>query len=729
MHLASDTEYNIEMNVSDILTPLNEAQQQAVSAPPGPLLVLAGAGSGKTRVLTHRIAWLVRTQEVSPLAILAVTFTNKASHEMRARIETLLDIPIRNMWVGTFHALCYRLLRLHFEAAGLPSSFEVLDNNDQRGLVRRVLRGLELDETLWPLRQMQWMINQHKEEGRRATDLPEGRDVGQQTLHKVYVHYENECRRLGLVDFAELLLRTLELFRQNQVIREAYQQRFEQILVDEFQDTNSIQYQWLRLISKTHNNLFAVGDDDQSIYGWRGARVENLLHFEKDFPGATVIRLEQNYRSSGNILNAANAVIAKNVGRLGKELWTDGGAGTPIRLYSASNEIDEARFVIKNIQDWLKDGRRRDDAAILYRSNAQSRIFEEELMSARLPYQVYGGMRFFERAEIKNVLAYMRLLTSHDSDQAFDRIVNFPPRGIGDKTIDVIRERARQNEKSLWQTSTEIIASNELPARATSRVREFQQCIDSMTNAMGGRDLGEITEHVLVHSGILAHYKEQRGERAISQVENLEELVNAARNFSPEEVEEDSLAQFLSHAALESGERQEGEDDCVQLMTLHSAKGLEFQLVFLCGMEEGLFPHSRSIQEPRGIEEERRLCYVGMTRAREQLTICHANSRRLYRQVYTRRSRFIGEIPAEYIEEIQATRFAYKPPKMARTMEKTTTYSVNGFTPGQQVRHKSFGEGTIISLEGQGDHARINVNFVDFGRKCLVCAYANLEVI
>ena len=732
------------MDISHIFDSLNDPQRQAVGAPPGPLLILAGAGSGKTRVLTHRVAWLVQSQQISPSSILAVTFTNKASREMRGRIEELLRMPLGGMWMGTFHGLCHRLLRQHFEAAGLPQGFEILDSDDQYRMIRRVLRELSLDETHWPPRPMQWMINAHKEEARRPRDLPEGNDLQQRTLHRVYLAYEELCRRFGLVDFAELLLRTLELLQNNQTIRETYQQRFQHVLVDEFQDTNTIQYRWLRLLSDASKNLFAVGDDDQSIYGWRGARVENLLSFEKDFPGTTVLRLEQNYRSTGNILSAANAVIAHNAGRMGKKLWTDQPAGQPIRLYAAGDEIDEARFVVGSIQHWVEQGNRRDSVAVLYRSNAQSRAFEEQLLSAGMPYRVYGGLRFFERAEIKDALAYLRLISNRDSDPAFERIVNLPTRGIGAKTLEPIRELARQKQISLWQASAEIIAEGELPPRALAAVQRFRELLDEMAAATADLELGEVTDHVLIHSGLLEHFKNERGERAQGRVENLEELVTAARNFAPDEDQElDALALFLGHAALEAGEGQAEEwEDCVQLMSLHSAKGLEFPLVFLCGMEEGLFPHQRSLAQPGQLEEERRLCYVGMTRAMKQLTICHAEVRRLYgRPNYAQPSRFLFEIPPKHIEEIRPTRLsrpragAVTRPRAGRAgvvsgaVAKTTDPGFNGLQPGHRVRHKKFGEGVVINLEGRGEHARIQVNFSKAGAKWLVCAYARLESV
>lgn len=759
------------MDVSHILNPLNAAQREAVGASPGPLLILAGAGSGKTRVLTHRIAWLVQAAGVSPISMLAVTFTNKAAREMTARVEKLLraqDFGLGGMWIGTFHALCHRLLRIHYADANLPQGFEILDSDDQYRMVRRVLRELELDEKHWPPKQAQWMINHHKESARRAADLPSApdSDPAQQTLTKIYQHYEQLCQRLGLVDFAELLLRALELLRRNQSIRENYQQRFAHVLVDEFQDTNAIQYQWLRILSEPQQNLFAVGDDDQSIYGWRGARVENLLRFEKHFPGAQLFRLEQNYRSSGTILRAANAVIAENSGRLGKKLWTEGADGAPIQIYAADNEIDEARFVVGRAGEWVARGQRRDSIAILYRTGAQSRVLEEELLAAGMPYRVYGGFRFFERAEIKDALAYLRLVSNRDSDQALERIINVPPRGIGDKTISEVRVHARREGISMWCACAELIRDGGLPGRGLAALQQFRQRIDEMAGAIADLELGEAVDHVLIHSGLLKHFREQRGERAQSRAENLEELVNAARNFSTHNLTRDTttgteaeagddaeaamspLTRFLAHAALEAGEGQAEEwEDCVQLMTLHSAKGLEFPLVFLCGLEEGIFPHARALGEDgdKHLEEERRLCYVGMTRAMQELVICHADLRRLYgREQYMRRSRFVQEIPAEYTQSLRVSGLASIGGGGIGTgtgagtggerAVSTVANAGNGrsdFTLGQLVRHAKFGEGTVLNLEGHGEHARVEVNFAnpEMGRKWLVCAYANLQAV
>ena len=721
--------YNQPMDISYILDPLNKAQRAAVAAPFRPALVLAGAGSGKTRVLTHRIAYLVRGHGVPPYTILGVTFTNKAAREMRGRIENLLQTPFGGMWLGTFHGLCHRILRLHFEAAGLPENFEIMDSDDQLRLIRRVLKELDLDEKLWPPRPMQWMINKHKDASMRSAGLSSGRqDMQSKTLHRVYAGYEEICQKSGLVDFAEILLRTLELFRNNQGIREHYQRQFQHILVDEFQDTNTVQYQWLQILSAGHRNLFVVGDDDQSIYGWRGAKIENVLSFEKDFPGASVLRLEQNYRSTGNILTAANAVISNNSGRLGKNLWTNGSEGPPIRLYEASTEMDEVHFVVEQLFCWVDQGHRRDEAAVLYRSNAQSRVFEQELVRQGIPYRVYGGLRFYERAEIKNALAYLRLLSNRGSNHSFERIVNLPTRGIGDKTMNAILEHARLRQVSMWQACTEIIADKRIPPRALTALSGFQDLITQMDEDTAGFGLGELTDHVLKRSGLFEHHKKERGELARARVENLQELVNATEDFVPDENEtQDDLSAFLANTALEAGEgkAEEGED-CVQLMSLHSAKGLEFPLVFICGMEEGLFPNRKSLEEG-ALEEERRLCYVGMTRAMKQLVMSRAKSRQQYGQShFNLASRFLSEVPGEHVEKVRSP--VSSGPR-SRKGARSKTADFNGIRLGNQVRHRKFGFGTVVGMEGQGAHARVQVHFADAGSKWLICSYANLEPI
>lgn len=721
------------MDVSQLLNGLNPAQRDAVAAAPGPVLVLAGAGSGKTRVLTHRVAWLVGVENASPQSILAVTFTNKAAQEMRGRIETMLGFPVGGMWIGTFHGLSHRLLRAHWREAGLPQTFQILDSEDQYRVIRRVLKALELEESYWPPRRVQWFINHHKEEGRRPRDVGQQNDPQQRQLLQIYQYYEELCQRSGLVDFAELLLRAYELLRDNEPMRSHYQRRFSHILVDEFQDTNTIQYRWLQLLAGEHRNLFVVGDDDQSIYGWRGAKVENILRFEHDYPGTKVVRLEQNYRSTASILKAANAVISCNEGRLGKDLWTEGAEGEPISLYTAYNEIDEARFVVDQIEAWVEQGNARNDIAILCRSNAQSRVFEEMLLRSGIPYRVYGGLRFFERQEIKDALAYLRLMANRNDDASFERICNVPTRGLGNKTLDAVRQRARDNQLTLWRAAEELLENNELAARAANALQAFLRLINELEADTQDLVLGEKVEHMLHHSGLIEHYRKEKGEKAESRIENLEELITAARVFEEDEEEPgmEPLAQFLAHAALEAGEGQAQEwEDCVQLMSLHSAKGLEFPLVFLTGMEEGLFPHNRSLEEPGRLEEERRLCYVGMTRAMERLVICHAEVRRLHgNELYTTPSRFLGEIPQDLLNPVRAAAGAASTAWPAASATAADDDSDDEFQLGQRVNHAKFGEGVVLQYEGQGQHARVQVNFTSSGSKWLVVAYAKLQTL
>ncbi|WP_303908781.1 DNA helicase II [Thiohalomonas denitrificans] len=720
------------MDVSDLIDPLNEAQRQAVCAPAGNLLVLAGAGSGKTRVLTHRIAWLIRTEGVSPFGILAVTFTNKAAREMRGRIESLLQVPAGGMWVGTFHGIAHRLLRQHWREADLPQSFQILDSDDQYRMVRRVLRELQLDETNWPPKQAQWFINGRKDEGLRPEHVdPEGNPV-QMQLVRIYQAYEQACRRGGVVDFAELLLRAHELWRDRPDLLAHYRERFRHILVDEFQDTNAIQYAWIRLLAGDSGQVFVVGDDDQSIYGWRGARVENIHQFRRDFPNVQLIRLEQNYRSTGTILSAANGIIAHNADRLGKELWTAGEKGDPVRIYGAFNEIEEARFVVDRIRTWNREGGARSEVAILYRSNAQSRVLEEALMQAAVPYRVYGGLRFFDRAEIKDALAYLRLIVNRGDDPSFERVVNTPTRGIGDRTVQAIREHAAAHQQPLWQAAMEVAEGTALPARARNAVRAFLELVECLAEETEMLELHDTFEHAVTRSGLIEHCKKEKGERGQARIENLEELVNAARQFEFDEEQHEgmsALSAFLAHAALEAGEGQADEwEDSVQLMTLHSAKGLEFPLVFICGMEEGLFPHRMSVEEPGRLEEERRLCYVGMTRAMRQLYLTYAEVRRLYGQEnYTRPSRFLRELPPEFVEEIRLRGMGTAMPSPSRRAEPTET--ADGLGLGQRVTHRKFGEGVILALEGQGAQARVQVAFDDVGTKWLVLSYANLEAV
>ncbi len=724
------------MDVSHIIDELNDHQRQAVTAEPSNILVLAGAGSGKTRVLTHRIAWICEVNGLSPFSVLAVTFTNKAAHEMRARVEKLLGIASSAMWVGTFHGLAHRLLRAHWKEAKLPQSFQILDSDDQLRMVKRVVRQLELDEARWPPRQAQWFINQCKDEGQRPSHIDAGSDPVQRQLLQIYRTYEELCQRAGVIDFAELLLRSLELIRENDGLREHYQKRFKQILVDEFQDTNAIQYAWIRLMAGPHTNVFVVGDDDQSIYGWRGARIENIQHFEQDFKATQIIRLEQNYRSTSTILKAANALIDNNQGRLGKELWTDGETGEPIMFYNAYNEKDEARFVVDRIDDWVEQGRSRKEVAVLYRSNAQSRQFEEYLVARGVPYRVYGGLRFFERAEIKDTLAYLRMISNPTDDTSFDRTINHPPRGLGQKSVDMIREYAREHSLSLWSASQQLVTNGILSPRARSGVETYLQLIQRLQHDSKILSLSEQIRLCQELTGLKAHFEKDKSEKGEAKCENLQELIGAGKSFEFEhnsEIEDmTELDAFLTHAALEAGEGQADEwEDCVQLMTLHSVKGLEFPLVFMVGMEEGLFPHQRSSEEAGRMEEERRLCYVGITRAREQLVVSSAEVRRLYgNDNYNMVSRFIKEIPADLMQEIrpkaQFSRPVYQPQHSfsQKQMEREVGLSV-----GQRVSHAKFGSGIILNIEGQSAQARVQVNFENNGSKWLMLEYANLQAI
>ncbi len=730
--------YNLHMDVSHILDELNKPQREAVSAATAPLLILAGAGSGKTRVLVHRIAWLIQVEQVSPFAILAVTFTNKAAAEMRGRIEKLLGSPVGGMWVGTFHGLSHRLLRQHWEEAKLPQNFQILDSDDQLRLVKRIMRELQLDEKLWPAKQAQWFINHRKDEGVRPQHIEDRGDPTTRQLTEVYTQYEEACARGGLVDFAELLLRSLELLRDNPALLQHYQKRFQHILVDEFQDTNTLQYAWIRLLAGDAIAPFAVGDDDQSIYGWRGARIENIQRFPKHFTQTQIIKLEQNYRSTGTILKAANALIDNNQGRMGKNLWTESGDGDPIHLFAAYNELDEASYVASRIQQWVSHGHSHCDIAVLYRSNAQSRVFESTLNESGIAYRVYGGQRFFERAEIKDALAYLRLCSNRHDDPSFERVINQPTRGIGNKTVDLIREQARNYSRSLWQASVDLLDNSAFTNRAGSAVAGFIELINTLAHDIDGLPLEEQVDHVIEHSRLKEHYlNKEKGDAGRARIENLNELISAAQGFiykpDDEHADMDFLTAFLSHASLEAGEGQgEAGDDCVQLMTLHSAKGLEFPLVFLVGMEEGLFPHQMSIEEAGRLEEERRLCYVGITRAEKQLVISYAEQRRLYgNTLYGVPSRFLKEIPETLIEEIRPRVSTYSnswqtsPERDTRPVQSNET----GMSIGQRVAHAKFGEGIITDVEGAGNSARVQVNFDLEGSKWLVLNYAKLEAL
>ena len=735
------------MDVSHLLDSLNDQQRNAVANPNDHLLVLAGAGSGKTRVLVHRIAWLIEAENISPFAILAVTFTNKSAREMRGRIEELMGLALGGMWVGTFHGLAHRLLKQHWEEAGLIKDFQVLDSDDQLRLLKRVNRELQIDEDRWPAKQCQWYINGQKDEGKRPHNIDPINDSYLKTMIQIYEAYELACQRGGMIDFGEILLRAHELWLKNPSLLEHYQRRFQHILVDEFQDTNDIQYAWLRVLAGRASNLMVVGDDDQSIYGWRGAKIENIQKFNTDFPGAELVKLEQNYRSTSNILNAANALISNNSGRLGKNLWTEDGDGEAISLYTALNEQDEARFVVDRAQDWFNNGNRRSESAILYRSNAQSRELEEALLRLGMPYRIYGGQRFYERLEIKNAISYLRLIANRDDDTAVERVINIPVRGIGGRTLEAIRKNARENDVSLWQACITCINESTIPLRAANSLLKFLKLIDDLEESTKNLELQHKVDTIIKDTGLIPHHEKEGGEKARTRIENLGELINAASNFEPTELTEipskesaDFLTAFLDQAALDAGEGQAAaEEDAVQLMTLHSAKGLEFPLVFLVGLEEGLFPHKMSIDNLSGLEEERRLCYVGVTRAMSKLYICHTESRRLHGEInLCRPSRFIKEIPNDLVEEIRLKSSISRPAVGGgRLGQNNVAKSLNGsvevpdtdLSLGQRVLHAKFGEGVILNYEGQGSSARVQVSFDDVGSKWLVLSFAKLQSI
>ena len=735
------------MDVSHILDSLNDEQRHAVANPSQHLLVLAGAGSGKTRVLVHRIAWLLEAEQVSPFSILAVTFTNKAAREMRHRIESLMGQSFGGMWVGTFHGLAHRLLRTHWQEAGLIQDFQILDSDDQLRLIKRINRELQIDDERWPAKQCQWYINGQKDEGLRASNIDDFGDDYTKTMLRIYRAYEIACDRGGMIDFGEILLRSHELWLKNPQILDHYQRRFQHILVDEFQDTNSIQYAWLRVLAGRGSHLMVVGDDDQSIYGWRGAKIENIQQFSSDFPGAQLVKLEQNYRSTKNILDAANSLITNNAGRLGKQLWTEGVAGEPISLYEAFNEQDESRFVVDRLQDWFNGGNRRIDSAVLYRSNAQSRELEEALLRVGMPYRIYGGQRFYERLEIKNALAYLRLVTNRFDDTAVERIINVPTRGIGGRTLELVRQVARDRNCSLWEASVASVNESLLTARASNSVLAFLELIDGLDESCRDLELHAKADLIIKTTGLIPHHEKEGGEKARARVENLEELVNAAGNFDVTDEDEDFdststqfLAAFLDQAALDAGEGQAADDeDAVQLMTLHTAKGLEFDLVFLVGMEEGLFPHKMSMDDLSGLEEERRLAYVGITRAKHKLYLSHAESRRLHGEInLCRPSRFVREIPKSLIEEVRLKSTISRPSvggaRLGRSnpsgnLDGSVEVPQTNLSLGQRVIHGKFGEGVVLNYEGQGTSARVQVNFDSAGSKWLVLSYAKLEVL
>ena len=715
---------------------LNAAQLQAVEAKPGNLLVLAGAGSGKTRVLVNRIAWLINNNQASLYDIFAVTFTNKAANEMKTRLAAILQRNTSNVWVGTFHGLAHRLLRLHWQECSLPQNFQVLDSDDQLRIIRKICKQLNIDEERWELKQVQNFINRKKDDGIRANKLPHANIMFDRVMGDIYLAYEQVCNKDGLVDFGELLFRAYEVLANNAALLEHYQARFKHFLVDEFQDTNTIQYNWLKLLAPQAQSVTVVGDDDQSIYGWRGARIENIYKFEKDFPGAGIVRLEQNYRSTNIILSAANAVISCNDSRLGKNLWTQKTEGELITLYHALNEEDEALFIARQIQKYIPTLNSLAEIAVLYRSNAQSRVLEEALVRSGIAYCIYGGVRFFERAEIKDALAYLRLVVNCNDNVAFERVINSPPRGIGEQNLNKLRDFAVQNNLSYWQASLQSINENLLTGKAGVGLRAFVNIIETLTNINQTQTLATLVEQAINISGLLQFFKSKADESSRSRVENLEELVSATSNFSCDFANEQEtentkniLLEFLSYASLEAGEHRSNPASGVQLMTLHAAKGLEFSTVFICGVEEGLFPHHFSKDDPQALEEERRLCYVGITRAMSKLFISSAERRRLFgREEIRKQSRFIQEIPLELLD-VQAGRLYARPASSPFFAASNSNTNHSQFRLGQRVRHAKFGVGTVVDQEGVGDKVRINVHFDNVGPKWLVLSFAKLETV
>ena len=724
------------MDISELLDGLNDKQREAVAAPLGNYLVLAGAGSGKTRVLTHRIAWLIAVENISEGSIMAVTFTNKAAAEMRHRIQDTLSKHAQSnlfgMWIGTFHSIAHRLLRAHHLDVNLPQDFQILDSEDQLRLVKRLMKLHNYDDKAFPPKQACWYINNKKDEGLRPQDINDFGDRQEKEWIKIYQIYQDTCDRAGLVDFAELLIRAYELFAKKPVILQRYQQRFQHILVDEFQDTNKIQYAWIKILAGNMGKVMIVGDDDQSIYGWRGAQVENIQKFLKDF-NAETIRLEQNYRSTGNILKSANQLISNNSDRLGKNLWTDGEMGEPVGIYAAFNELDEAKFVASQIQNWVDSGGKLDDCAVLYRSNSQSRVIEEALIRCQIPYRIYGGMRFFERQEIKDALAYLRLINNRQDDAAFERVINTPTRGIGDRTLDVLRNLTRERQITLWQAVQVATQENMLTGRASTALLRFQELINSLQVDTAEMPLFAQTDFVIKHSGLYDMYKQEKGEKGEVRIENLEELVTATREFiKPDEAEDmTDLTAFLTHASLEAGEEQASpHQSCVEMMTLHSAKGLEFPRVFMVGVEEGVFPSFRSFEEPGRLEEERRLAYVGITRAKQKLTICYAESRRVYtKEERHLPSRFIAELPSECIQEIRLRGTVTRALNQAKVGSLSTSLPENEWKMGQKVKHEKFGFGTVINVEGSDNNTRLQIAFQAQGIKWLIAHLAKLEKV
>ena len=722
------------MDVSNILNELNDRQRDAVTSEAPSLLVLAGAGSGKTRVLVHRVAWIVEAMQSNPNSVMAVTFTNKAANEMKSRIQELLQSPLADLWCGTFHGLAHRTLKRFYKEANLISTFTVLDAEDQLRVIKRICKDNNLEESSWPAKQIQWQINSWKDAGKRPKNVDDSKDFYAETVKKIYSQYDEVCKKDSLVDFAELLLKSYELLKTNKKVRDFFHRRFRHILIDEFQDTNVIQYAWLNEVASKEASITAVGDDDQSIYGWRGAKVGHLEDFKTKHKQNATIRLEQNYRSTSIILNAANALIENNQARLGKNLWTESNEGEQITLYQAFNEQDEARFVAEIIKSWMDGGELFSDSAVIYRSNAQSRAIEEALLRANIPYRIYGGLRFYDRLEIKNAISYLRIIFNPHDNPAFERSVANPTRGVGAKTLAKIRSLANKHNISYIQASSKMIDENLISGRGANGLKKFLQIILGLCGKIDDISLSEIVGSILEQSGLIQFHEKEPGEKGKTRKENLEELLSAAKNFemsfSDDKTNREITEQFLSNVSLDAGDRQADEfDDAVQLMTLHSAKGLEFPLVFMTGLEETLFPHGRSMESPDQLEEERRLCYVGITRAMKKLYLTYAESRRLHgNDIFNPPSRFIKEIPSECIMEIRPKASVTMP--YSRNESKPMDFEDQiGIALGQKVQHPKFGQGIVLNYEGAGESARVQVNFESAGTKWLVLSFANLEVI
>ena len=723
------------MDVTHILENLNDQQREAVTSEQQNIMVLAGAGSGKTRVLVHKVAWQIEAQQFSPSSIMAVTFTNKAANEMRSRIEELLEHPSPEIWCGTFHSLSHRILRKFHKEANLAPGFTILDSDDQLRIIKRLSKEMNLDDAKFPPRQSQWMINNWKDDGKRSKDVKDKGNFYTQTVKDLYIKYEQACAHDNLVDFAELILLSYEIIVRNSSIRDYFFKRFDSILIDEFQDTNTIQYKWLQAVTAPKAKVTAVGDDDQSIYGWRGAKVENVKAFSKDFKDVHIIKLEQNYRSTNKILSAANTVIQNNSDRLGKNLWTESLEGDNLTLYAAFNEQEEARFIASSSKDWMDGGGCYEDIAILYRSNAQSRALEEAFLRASIPYRIYGGLRFYDRLEIKNAVSYLRVIFNNSDNPAFERSISNPTRGVGAKTLEKIRTKSTEDNLSYLKAAATLIDEGQVKGKGATGIKAYLDFILETAQSLDSLNLSEIVENINTDSGLYDFHKKEPGEKGKTRTENLDELVSAAKDFElsfdADHNKQEILEQFLDNISLDAGDRQaDAHEDAVQLMTLHSAKGLEFKLVFLTGMEESLFPHGRSMESPAQLEEERRLCYVGITRAMQKLYLTYAESRRLHgTDIFNPPSRFLKEIPAELIDEIRPRAQTTAPYARKRSSSFNDTASDIGFSLGDKVSHPSFGDGIVLNYEGVGESASIQINFEAVGTKWLMLSFAKLKKV